>query len=714
MGRIWPVDAHVPKRPAVDQLAPGVGSIRIAADVGGTFTDVVLDSGEEYFTSKIATTIEAPEQGILEGVQLVLQQAGIEPSQVTGFIHGTTLATNALIERKGARTALITTEGFRDSIEIAYESRYDQYDLALQKPAPLVPRYLRYTVLERVDVHGQVLRPLDAGSLDQIVTELNRHQIEAVAIGLLHSYANPDHEQMLADMLRANGIEAEISISSEVCPEVREYERFMTTVCNAYVQPLMAGYLRALQSSLVKQGIICPLLLMTSGGGITTLESAIRFPIRLVESGPSGGAVLASGIARQLGEPRMLSYDMGGTTAKICLIDDYQPQTARNFEIARSARFHKGSGMPVRIPVVEMIEIGAGGGSIAHVDDLGRLAVGPQSAGSIPGPCCYQKGGVSATVTDADLLLGKIDPQAFAEGRMPLDASLAAASVTEDIATTMEIDLLQAAAGVVDMVEENMANAARIHGVEHGANLSEYTMIAFGGAGPLHALQLARKLNIERIIVPQNSSVGSAVGFLWAPIAYEVVRSCYMTTQRFDADTANRLLAELQAEAEDVVCEDAGQRNVAVKRSAYMRYVGQGHEIEVPLPAGKLDGEDSATIQSSYETHYQRLFGRTIPQRDIEFLSWSVEVSGPGLVSEEAVAALPAQPVQADSKRSAYCPKLKVMIDYPVYERIKLLPGDCFSGPALVLEAQTTTYLPGACEVRVDNRMNLVIDRRNA
>jgi len=360
-----------------------------------------------------------------------------------------------------------------------------------------------------------------------------------------------------------------------------------------------------------------------------------------------------------------------------------------------------------------MIEIGAGGGSIAHVDGLGRLTIGPESAGSTPGPCCYQKGGTLATVTDADLLLGKIDPNTFAEGRMRLDSSLAATALAQDIAAAMDVDLVQAAAGIAGMVEENMANAARIHSVEHGANLSEYTMIAFGGAGPLHALQLAQKLNIGRIIVPQNSSVGSAVGFLWAPIAYEVVRSCYMTTQRFDAEIANRLLADLHAEAFEVVCKDAGQSNAKVKRSAYMRYVGQGHEIEVPLPEGELSAEDSATIQSSYEFHYQRLFGRTIPQRDIEFLSWSVEVSGPQQISEETLVAPETLPARAAAKRSAYCPELKAMIDYPVYERDKLVPGNCLSGPALVLEAQTTTYIPSVYNMYIDNRLNLVIDRRS-
>ena len=674
---------------------------------------MVLDTVNGFITSKVATNVEEPEKGILQGVQIVLDKADIKAAEVDNFIHGTTLATNAIIERKGALTALITTEGFRDSLEIAYESRYDQYDLSIQKPEQLVPRYLRFCVAERVDVKGRVLCALDVESAHRIIPLLKQHRIEAVAIGLLHSYANPQHEQTVAKILRDAGIKAEISLSSEVCPEVREYERFMTTVCNAYVQPLMASYLKALQSALQVKGFRCPLFLMTSGGGMTSLHSAIRFPIRLVESGPSGGAVLASGISAQLREPKVLSYDMGGTTAKICLIDDYQPQTARNFEIARSARFQKGSGMPLRIPVVEMIEIGAGGGSIAHIDRLGRLAIGPQSAGSVPGPACYQKGGDRPSVTDADLLLGKIDPVTFAEGRMQLDQSLAEGVIERDIAIPMGIDLTQAAFGVAEMVEENMANAARIHSIEHGANLSEYTMIAFGGAGPLHAIRLAQKLNINRIIIPANSSVGSAIGFLWAPMAYEVVCSHYMTTQNFDAGEANRLLEELRAEAFEVVCAGMPTSELEVKSTAFMRYAGQGHEIEVPLPSGKLSNDHRAVIQAGYEAHYQRLFGRTIPERDIEILSWSVVVSGPDKIQEGEVEMLDAIVVKATGQRPGYSPEQKSMIDYPVYVRENLPPGSRLSGPALVVEAQTTTYITAGYDAFIDSRFNLVIDRKS-
>ena len=441
--------------------------VRLAVDVGGTFTDVVLETPTGLVTAKVRTNELRPEQGILSGVNLVLEEASIKPEQVDVFIHGTTLATNALIERKGAKTALITTKGFRDSIEIGYENRFDQYDLMIEKPEQLIPRELRFTVPERMNFGGQVLLELDSRVVLSLMTEIEKNDIESIAVGFLHSYANPAHEQAVRELLIDAGCKAEISLSSEVCPEVREYERLMTTACNAYIQPNIARYLKSLETELYKTGFRSPLFLMTSGGGMTTLELAIRFPIRLVESGPSGGAVLASRIATQLQEKNVVSFDMGGTTAKICLIDDYKPQTARNFEIARTARFQKGSGMPVRIPVVEMIEIGAGGGSIAHVDSIERLNIGPESAGANPGPACYGYGGERATVTDANLLLGKIDPQNFAEGKMQLNVNAAEISVTNDIAKPLNLPIFEAAFGACEMVEENMANAARIHSVEH-------------------------------------------------------------------------------------------------------------------------------------------------------------------------------------------------------------------------------------------------------
>lgn len=684
---------------------------RLAADIGGTFTDVVLETPKGMFTAKVPTDLEQPERGIMAGVTIVREQSGLAPSDIDIFVHGTTLATNALIERKGARTALITTEGFRDSLEIAYESRYDQFDLQLEKPAPLMPRDLRFTVTERMDVRGNVLLPLDRARVTELAAELNRLGIEAVAVGLLHSYANPAHEQAVRALLIDAGCTAEITLSSDVCPEVREYERFMTTVCNSYVQPIMARYLRALEKTLADNGFVCPLFLMTSGGGMTTLEAAIRYPIRLVESGPSGGAVLASRIAASLEEDRVVSFDMGGTTAKICLIDDYLPQTARNFEIARAARFQKGSGMPVRIPVVEMIEIGAGGGSIADVDTMRRLAIGPESAGSVPGAACYGKGGVKPTVTDANVVLGRIDPETFAEGRMHLDVDAARTAIKGDVGDPLDVSTSEAALGITEMVEENMANAARIHSVEHGADLSRYTMIAFGGGGPLHAVRMAEKLGVGRVIVPANCSVGSAVGFLRAPIAYEVVRSRYMTLDQFDLNGANAVLDEISSEARGIVRSGEPEADLVETRTAYMRYVGQGHEIQVPVPAGTLTEKDVAQIRADYEAGYTRLFSRTIPERDIEILSWSIVVS---------TAQEPAEPRQADGTafdaaaigdRSVFLPADHDYRDVPIYWRPDLAAGASFQGPALVAEPQTTTFVTAAFTGRIDSKSNLVLEK---
>lgn len=691
--------------------------IRLAADVGGTFTDIVLDFEGQFTTAKVPTDTISPEQGILNGFSIVLDKSGVKASQIDIFIHGTTLATNALIERKGAKTALITTEGFRDSLEIAYENRYDQYDLMIDKQKPLIPRQLRFTVPERMDVHGNVLIALDVDAVRNVAKQLRDHDIEAVAVGLLHSYANSDHEQTIRDILLEEGCKAEISLSSEICPEVREYERLMTTVCNAYVQPAMASYLKALQASLKEKHFSCPLFLMTSGGGMTTLASATSNPIRLVESGPSGGAVLACHIAALVREKQVLSFDMGGTTAKICLINDYQAQTARNFEIARSARFFKGSGMPVRIPVVEMIEIGAGGGSVAHVDSLGRLAIGPESAGSVPGPACYQKGGERATVTDADLVLGKLDANNFAEGKMQLSTTASENSITSDVATPLDISLTGAAFGIAEMVEENMANAARIHSVEHGSDLTMCSMIAFGGAGPLHAIRLAEKLNINRIIVPNNSSVGSAVGFLKAPMAYEVVRSRYMTLENFNAGEANQLFAQLGEEAYGIVREGAPDVELTETRSAYMRYIGQGHEIEVPIPVHQLTSIDKTIIQAEYEKHYSRLYGRTIPARDIEILSWSMVVSSGNSIVEGDDVVLETHHAKTTLSGNVFIPNDFIQgkgnyLSVPVYWRPALEIGAVFDGPALVTESQTTTYITDNFGAYIDQYRNLILNRK--
>jgi N-methylhydantoinase A len=687
-------------------------SNRLAIDIGGTFTDVVLAHKGDLYTTKALTTPSEPEIGVMEGVATVMKQASARPEMISGIVHGTTLATNALIERKGAVTALVTTEGFRDVLDIAYENRYDQYDVFLEKPLQLVPRYLRFPVKERMNVHGEILVPLDQEEVAGLVDELRRYKVDSVAVGFLHSYANTRHEQCVRDILRRLAPELSITLSAEVCPEVREFERFSTTVANAYVQPLMARYLTALRDGLQGAGYACPMLLMTSGGGMTSLETAISFPIRLVESGPSGGAVLAACAAAACGERQVLSFDMGGTTAKISLIDDYRPEKSRRFEIARAARFRKGSGLPVRIPVIDMIEIGAGGGSIVQVDALGRLTVGPESVGSKPGPACYGRGGEQATVTDADVVMGRIAVPALADGQLKLDVNSARRAIEEHVGRASGMTIEQACLSIGEVVDENMANAGRVHAVERGKDLTERTLIAFGGAGPLHAARLAQKLGIPRVIVPCDPGVGSAVGFLMAPVAYEVVSSRYMLLSNFDVAAVNAVFDRLHINAVDIVRAGAPDEELTESRNAYMRYVGQGHEIAVEVPVRALTPADGGRLREIYESTYRTLYGRVVPDTDIEILLWTLSISTTVKMPQPA-----AEGPQNHEPCPAWQAEMKVgdtenSIMVPVYRRPDLRPGACVRGPAIVAEGQTSTVVPAAFDLRVDGALNLVLDRR--
>ncbi|MCA8926912.1 MAG: hydantoinase/oxoprolinase family protein [Alphaproteobacteria bacterium] len=684
---------------------------RLAVDIGGTFTDVVLEHGSRQFTTKVLTTPDAPERGVLEGVARAMTEAGLAPPQVGLLIHGTTLATNALIERKGAKTALVTTEGHRDAVEMALENRFEQYDINIDRPAPLVPRYLRWPVAERLNVQGQPLLPLDEASVAALFPLIEKHAIEALAVGLLHAYANPAHEERVRDRIAARFPDLAISLSSEVAPEIREYERQSTTCANAYVQPKMARYLQALDAELQAQGFRCPFLLMTSGGGLTDLATAVKFPIRLVESGPAGGAILAARIAEELGLDRVVSYDMGGTTAKICLIDDYQPLATRTFEVARAYRNLKGSGLPVKIPAIEMVEIGAGGGSIASVDALGRVAVGPESAGSQPGPACYDQGGSRAAVTDADLVLGKIDPAAFAGGSVKLAPEKAGEALERTIGRPLGMDAPLAAFAVAEIVDENMANAARVHAVEWGKDIAARAMIAFGGAAPLHAARLAEKLNLSHVIVPAGAGVGSAVGFLRAPISYEVVRSRYMRLDQFDAAAANELLGTMLAEATAIVRLGAPEADLTETRMAFMRYVGQGHEITVPLPARALEAGDAATLRAAFEDAYRALYGQTVPGQEPEILSWTLTVASPAVSSQvsEAVAGggEAGEPV---GTRRLFDSNAQAFVEAAVWRRESLGDGEA-KGPALIVEDQTTTVVPDGFTARVGQGGALVLTR---
>ncbi|HET7020131.1 MAG TPA: hydantoinase/oxoprolinase family protein [Xanthobacteraceae bacterium] len=689
-------------------------TIRVGVDIGGTFTDVALETPERRYTEKILTTAQAPEAGVLAALRSVIAKAGVEPGEVGLIVHGTTLATNALIERKGARTALLTTEGFRDVLEIRHENRFEQYDINIDLPPPLVPRRLRLPVRERIDAQGAVLIPLDESSVAHAIEALGAQEVEAVAVAFLHSFTNPDHERRLGEAIARRLPDIAVTLSSEVSPEMREYERFSTACANAYLQPLIGRYLGKLEHELADAGFRCPLLLMTSGGGITTTETAIRFPVRLVESGPAGGAIFAACIARQHGLDQVVSFDMGGTTAKICLIDKAQPQSARAFEVARVYRFLKGSGLPLRIPVIEMVEIGAGGGSIARVDTLGRIAVGPDSAGSEPGPVCYGRGGKEPTVTDADLILGRIDPSAFSGGKMPLEVAAAERTLAAAIAAPLKLATEHAALGVSEMVDENMANAARVHAIESGKDLAPRTLIAFGGAAPLHAARVAEKVGIGRVLVPLNAGVGSAVGLLRAPPAYEIVRGRLMRLESFDAASANRLLAAMRAEAEGIVRRAAPAAPLQEQRSAFMRYRGQGHEIAVALPVREFTPADRSTIRELFEAAYRRLYSRAIPGVEIEILSWVVAVSAPseGHLGTPA-AGRPSEPKPL-ARRPIFDPETAEFRDVNIYWRPDLAPGARISGPAVIAEDETSTIVSPRFDARIDRFGYIELTRKEA
>jgi N-methylhydantoinase A len=685
---------------------------RLGVDIGGTFTDVALELGERRFTSKILTTTKAPEDGVLAAIRTVIADAKIEPAQVALVIHGTTLATNALIERKGARTALLTTEGFRDVLEIRHENRFEQYDINIDLPPPLVPRRWRLPIRERTNAQGKVLTPLDATSVSQALDTLEAQEIEAVAVGFLHSFTNPEHEQRVGEAVAKRFPKMPVTLSSEVSPEMREYERLSTACANAYVQPLMGRYVGKLDEELKRAGFRCPLFLMTSGGGITTVETAVRFPVRLVESGPAGGAIFASRIAKQHGLDHVLSFDMGGTTAKICLIDHAQPQTNRLFEVARIYRFLKGSGLPLRIPVIEMVEIGAGGGSIARIDAMGRIAVGPDSAGSEPGPVCYARGGVEPTVTDADVVLGRIDPATFSGGSMSLDVAGAKREIATRLGERLGLNAELAALGVSEMVDENMANAARVHAIESGKDVRPRTLIAFGGAAPIHASRVAEKLGIARVLIPANAGVGSAVGFLRAPVAYEIVRSHLERVSKFDAAAVNRLLAEMRAEAEAIVRRGAPEATLVEQRSAFMRYRGQGHEIAVTLPVRVFTKDDAAHIAELFEAAYRRLYSRAIPGVDVEILSWVVSVSAPaeGTLATP-VAIKPYEPTPR-SHRKVFDPNTGEFLEVPIYWRPELTPGARIKGPAVIAEDETSTVLSPIFDAEIDGFGYIALTRR--
>ncbi|WP_416414482.1 hydantoinase/oxoprolinase family protein [Pantoea sp. App145] len=689
-----------------------IPGVRVAVDVGGTFTDIVLLQGPTQYSAKILTSADAPERAVIAGITDVLNQAALTFSDIDLLILGTTLATNALIERKGARTALITTSGFRDLVEIGQEDRFAQYDVFLQKPRPLVERQWRFTIEERIDAQGNILIPLNEAQVFALADEIRAQGIESIAIGYLQSFINSSHEQRTAEILRDQLPDVTLSLSSDVCPEIREYERLSTVSANAYVQPLVAGYLHRLQQQLSESGLRVAPYLMTSGGGITTLETGISEPVRLVESGPAGGAILASNIARQLNLSKVLSFDMGGTTAKICFIDHFQPQISRRFEFGRVHRHQKGSGLPIRIPVIDLVEIGAGGGSIARIDNLQRLQVGPDSAGSAPGPVSYNLGGELVTITDANAHLGLLDPASFAEGKVELNVSKAAKAIRQQIGEPLGLSTDDAAQAVTEIIAENMANAARVHASELGKQVDSYTLVAFGGAAPLHAARLASKLGINNVVIPHAAGVGSALGFLLAPVSYQAVRSFYQRLDSPNLAAINEVLAALSEQARHIVQQADASASVTLERSVYLRYAGQGHEVPIRIESNILDIQGLATLYESFTLTYRQLYGRSLDHVAVEAISWTVTASTPApmIVPSAPFAELAAPAFTAT--REVFSFQRQKRIQVPVYERSDIAPDNVLQGPLLVVDPETTTLVDELFTAHRTQEGHLVLQRK--
>ena len=698
-------------------LTNHTGSL-LAVDIGGTFTDLLLLdlANERSHAGKVLTTAD-PALGVLQGTRALLAQAGVAPQTVARVIHGTTLVTNALIERRGARTALLTTAGFRDALEIGTEGRYDIYDLGLVKPAPLVERRLRLEVPERVNAAGSVLRPLEIGALERICAVLREQAIEAVAVCYLHSYANPAHEAATAEVLRERLPGLPVTLSHRVAPALREYQRTSTAVANAYVQPLAAGYLRRLQEGLGTAGIGAPLHIMLSNGGTATVDTAADFPIRLVESGPAGGALAGAFWGRRTGHDDVLAFDMGGTTAKAVYAARGELAVTVESEVARVHRFKRGSGLPLLVPAVQMIEIGAGGGSIARLGPLGLPTVGPDSAGAEPGPACYGRGGRDPTVTDADLLLGYLDPLSFAGGTITLDVDAARAAHRE-LAAALGMDPVRVAWGIHELVNENMAAAARVHAAERGLDTRRHALVATGGAGPVHACGVARRLGLDSVVIPPLAGVGSAFGLLLAPIAFDLTRSHLARLERVDLPALAAMLGEMEREGRDrVAAAGVAEEAMTVQRSADLRYVGQGYEIRVPMPTGRPDRALLDEVRRRFEREYARFYGQTSEGVPLEVVNWRVSVAGPapehGRLPERLLqrgdgvaagtgpaasgpgsAAAAALPGARPEFRDALFDGGAGFVRTPVYRRHLLAADFGAAGPAIIEEAESTTVVP--------------------
>ncbi len=669
------------------------GPLRVGVDIGGTFTDLcVLDDDGIVAVGKVLTTHDEPARAVEEVLRAAVADHHLDPTAVHSLIHGTTLVTNALIERRGAPTALLTTEGFRDVLEMAREHRYELYDLGIEMPRPLVPRHLRHGVPERTLADGTVEQEVDVRHVQRLARELVDAGVEAVAVCFLHSHVDDRNERAARDAIAGAAPGLRVALSSEVNPEIREYERSSTTVANVYVQSIVEGYLADLRDRMAAVGVPRPPLIMLSNGGVATLEVARRHPIRMLESGPAGGALGAVAFGAGRGLADLMAFDMGGTTAKLSVIEGGRPLVTHAFEVARLYRMRPGSGLPVRAPVLDMIEIGAGGGSIAAVDPLGLVTVGPQSAGSEPGPVCYGRGGTRATVTDADLVLGYLGADSFLGGSMPLDLEAAREAIRTQVAEPMGIDVEQAAWGVHATVNENMANAARVHAVERGQDVTRLPLFASGGNGPLHGPGLARALGSPSVLVPPAAGVLSALGFLSAPLSIDLVQSAHTRLGDLGADTAHARLEQLRTEAAKVLTESGvPAEEIVHEHSCDMRFVGQGTETAVAVPEG---GDDwVARVEAGFRAAYEGRFGTVAPRDvEVEILTWRVGSRGTDPEARLRFAPRDGGGSRTGSRR-AWFPD-HGWVEAEVHDRYLLRPGEELQGPALLEERESTLVVP--------------------
>ncbi len=687
--------------------------MKLGIDIGGTFTDLVLlnESNGQIQFGKTLTTYPDPATGILNGIHQLIREYGMKPAELAGIVHGTTLVTNAVIERKGKKTALITTKGFEDVLEIGRELRYDIYDLFLTTPQPLVPRNLRIGISERMDKNGTVLEEMDLEELKEAIKFCIKEGVQSIAVCFLHSFSNPSHEQKVGHFLSEHYPQLYYSLSSEIMPEIREYERTSATSMNSYVQPITDEYLSKLESQLKSLGFEGVINIMISSGRLTSIEGARRAPIHLLESGPAGGTMAGIFFGKLIQKPNLLAFDMGGTTAKASLIRDNQPEITNQFEAARVRRFKKGSGLPVRIPVIDMIEIGAGGGSIAKVNELGLLIVGPESASSQPGPACYGQGGELPTVTDADLVLGYLNEDYFLGGGMKLRKDLAEKAIEKYVSGPLGVSIIEGAMGIHKIVNENMANAARVHILEKGLDPRHFSMMAFGGAGPVHAFGVAKLLHAPQLIIPIGAGVTSALGFLVSPLASERISSYVCKLEEMNWDRVNRMLKDMEEEGISFL-ENSGieKKEARVQRIADMRYAGQGHEISVAIPEGLLNKESIKEIEKRFIDEYELRYSRSIDKVPMETVTWRVIVSGPTPeVTPHLSKSNDVGNALKGSRPVCFASLGSQAIDCPVYNRYLLQEGDRFPGPAIIEEMESTSVIGPNTSVEIDEYKNIIV-----